>query len=983
MADQKGERRFPVDVSRLREGRQIRQWRGVAQSSARSIDAIEGRSSNRAFSPDRRQFLKLSAAALALASGACSRAPQEKIVPYVQSPENQVAGTPNFFATAMLHGGYATGVLVKSEDGRPIKVEGNPGHPASMGATDVFAQASILQLWDPDRAQVVRRAGALETWEAFSVALDARLARLRPSAGLGLRLLTRPTSSLLLADQLSRLLRRYPNARWHQWEPLHNDHAQEGARLAFGRPVDVLYRFDRAQVVLAVDADFLSDRPGHLRYVRDFMRQRAGRADMQKMNRLYVIESSPSLAGALADHRLAQSPADLEASLVQLANMLGVAGSGSGAAPQRGAAWLRAAAKDLQDNAGRCLIVAGRSLSPEAHALVHLLNQRLGNVARTLDYIEAVQARPLSCTASLSELVADMAAGRVDTLVMLEGNPHYDGPADLEFGEAFKRVPFSAHMSLYHNETSARSTWHLPQTHYLEQWSDARAYDGTASIMQPLIAPLYQGKSAHELLALLLGEPGSSGYDMVRNFWRGQAAAADFDAFWETALLRGLVPNSSAPPLNLAARPQPLRQIAASPSAWAIRFDADYSAHDGEYANNAWLQELPRPHNKLTWDNAALISPASARELGVVTGDVLALRAGTFALHAPAWVLPGQADHTITLPLGYGRRRAGRVGNGVGFDAYALRASTTTWHAPGVLVVKTGKSHAFASTQNHASMEGRALVRNATLAEYLRQPHFANDEASEQVPKESLYPQRQYPRYRWGMSIDLNSCIGCNACTIACQAENNIPTVGKDQVAKGREMHWIRVDRYYEGGADNPRTYFQPVPCMHCENAPCEEVCPVGATVHDSEGLNVQVYNRCVGTRFCSNNCPYKVRRFNFLQYANEDVESLKAAQNPQVTVRRRGVMEKCTYCLQRITRARIGTEKQGRSIRDGDVVTACQAACPAGAIVFGDLNDPDSAVSQLKRSPLDYALLSELNTRPRTTYLARVRNPHPDLEED
>jgi Fe-S-cluster-containing dehydrogenase component len=973
-------RPFSIDMSRLHGKRPANAlWRDAAESADTS--AVMEQTSHDAFSLDRREFLKLSAAALAMAGAGCSRAPQEKILPYVQLPENQVSGIPSYFATAIPLEGYAIGLLVKNEDGRPIKAEGNPVHPASLGATGVFAQASILQLWDPERAQAITHANAVATWDAFIAELEQRLTRLQQSGGAGLRLLTRPTASPVLADQLVRLLARYPNARWHQWKPLHDDHADEGARLALGRPVDILHRFERANVVVAADADFLGEMPGHLRYAHDFMRQRAGNRTLKNMNRLYVMESTPTLAGAVADHRRALSPTDIEASMVQLAALLGVIGSST--APQRDDAWLRTVAKDLGNNAGRCIIVAGRSLSPQAHALVHLINQRLGNIGQTVDYISPVRAMPVNCTASLGELVDDMQAGRVDTLVILEGNPIYDAPADFRFEDALRRVPFSVHQSLYHNETSAASAWHIPQTHYLEQWGDARAYDGTASIIQPLIAPLYQGKSIHELLGVLLGEQETSNFDMLRNYWRTHAAAADFDRFWEMALQRGVIPNSAAPLLNLKANPAPLSKITTQPGGWTIRFAADYSTLDGEFANNAWLQELPRPHNKLTWDNAALISPASAHELGVATGDVLALRSGSRSLQAPAWILPGQADHIITLPLGYGRKRAGRVGNGIGFDAYALRTADAAWNTPNVTVSKTGKTYAFATTQSHARMEGRDLVRTATLAEYLRQPHFANDEASEQVPKESLYPDWQYPQYRWGMAIDLNTCIGCNACTIACQAENNIPTVGKDQVAKGREMHWIRVDRYYVGSADKPRTYFQPVPCMHCETAPCEEVCPVGATVHDSEGLNLQVYNRCVGTRFCSNNCPYKVRRFNFLQYANQDIDSLKAAQNPQVTVRRRGVMEKCTYCLQRITRARIDSEKEGRTLRDGEVVTACQAVCPTNAIVFGDLNDPDSAVNLVKRSPLNYALLAELNTRPRTTYLARVRNPHPDIEED
>lgn len=916
--------------------------------------------------PGRRDFLKLAAASLALAAGACSP-PAEEITPYVRSTGAADPGVPRFFATAMSLGGSATGLLVESNMGRPTKVEGNPAHPSSLGATDVYAQAAVLQLWDPDRARTIRRGDAIASRDAFDSTLAAKMAELGKRRGQGLRILTRYVDSPALAAQLRELIRRYPAAVWHTWEPLHRDHALAGARLAFGRELEPVYRFDRAAVVVALDADFLGAGPGHLRHARDFSARRRSGADGGAMNRLYVVESAPSLAGAAADHRFALSVADMGKWLGELAAALGEA-------PDRPRPAIEAIARDLQAHPGACVIVAGDSLPPPAHALVHALNRKLGAADATVYYIEPPGAQP-GCTGSIRDLVADVRAGAVDTLVMLGGNPAYDAPGDLDFPQALRRVPLAVHLSLYEDETAALSTWHVPQAHFLEQWSDARGHDGTASIVQPLIAPLHGGVSAHELLALLQGEAGATAHDIVRAHWKGTVREAEFPELWETALREGIVRGTASSPVATAVRRQPYEPTASAPG-WSVRFCADPSVRDGDFANNAWLQELPRPDSKLTWDNAALVAPASAHALGVRSGDIVELRAAARTVRAPVWVLPGQAEGVIAIALGYGRSRAGRVGNGVGCDAYPLRGAGSPWEIRDIRVRKIGEGYPFATTQAHGRMEGREPVRHATLAEY----RAGQGAPHERAERGSLYPKWPYEGYRWGMAIDLGACIGCNACTVACQAENNIPTVGKAEVARGREMHWIRVDRYYDGDAVSPRVLYQPVPCMHCENAPCEEVCPVGATVHDSDGLNVQVYNRCVGTRFCSNNCPYKVRRFNFRAYADRDTEELKAARNPQVTVRMRGVMEKCSYCIQRVTRARIATEKEGRRISDGEVLTACQAACPTAAIVFGDMNDEASRVNRLKRSPLNYALLEELNTAPRTTYLARLFNPNPEL---
>jgi molybdopterin-containing oxidoreductase family iron-sulfur binding subunit len=808
--------------------------------------------------------------------------------------------------------------------------------------------------------------GQPATRDAFQTALLERIQRLAQQHGEGLRILMRYGSSPALASQLQALAQRLPAMRVHTWEPLHRDHSLEGARRAFGRAAEPVYRFGNADIVVAFDADFVGDGPGYLRYARDFMDRRRQREDAPP-NRLYAFESTPTLTGAIADHREPRAPAAVVRSLVQLAAAIG--------GNRIEDATLAASARDLQAHRGRCVVVPGESLPPEAHALAHRINAQLGAVGSTVEYIAPV-CGDVDCTHSLQELAADMAAGKVDTLLILGGNPVYDAPGDVPFRELLGHVPFSVHHALRPDETSAACTWHAPLTHFLEHWSDTRAFDGTASIVQPVVAPLHGGISAHELVAMLLAPVTGGPRDWVRAQWLGPSIDDAGEQRWRAMLRDGVVPDSAAQPLQVSARDVTLDAPAAAKS-WTLVFRPDQSLHDGEFANNAWLQEIPRTHSKLVWDNAAYLSAASAKSLGVEIGDRIEIASGKSRVVAPVWILPGQPDDTITLPLGNGRSRVGRVGNGVGFDAYPLRPAAACWAAPAASVRKVEGEHVFATTQNHDEMAEREPVRRFDVGEVRKR---GDKPIEDTAPPETLYPEWTYPGYRWAMVVDLTSCIGCNACTIACQAENNIPTVGKDEVRRGREMHWIRVDRYYEGSRAKPRTHFQPVPCMQCENAPCELVCPVGATVHDSEGINVQVYNRCVGTRFCSNNCPYKVRRFNFLHYTKRDGEPPLDARNPQVTLRMRGIMEKCNYCLQRITRARLETEREGRRIKDGEVVTACQAVCPTRAITFGDLSDPQSAVSKAKRSPLDYALLRELNTRPRTTYHAKVVNPNPDI---
>jgi MoCo/4Fe-4S cofactor protein with predicted Tat translocation signal len=947
----------------------------------------------------RRQFLTLMGASLALAGlTGCTRQPEEKIVPYVKPPEGVVPGRPLFFATAVLDGGYAKGVLVESHLGRPTKIEGNPDHPISLGATDARGQAAILDLYDPDRLQTLMNLGQILPWGAFLASMKSALDAQRPAQGAGIRLLTETVTSPTLAAQIKELLTEFPAARWHQWEAAGPHAARAGAVAALGRPMETRYRLD-ADVVVCLDADFVTDGPANLRSIREFTSRRKLEGGKKEMSRLYAVECTPTLAGALADHRLPLRPSEVEELAKALAAAVGVgveAGSASGPASDR-AAWIAAVAKDLQAHAGASVVIPGDYQTPAVHAIAHAINAKLGNVGRTVVYTALAEASPVDQIASLRELAADMDRGAVSLLVILGGNPVFTAPADLDFAGKMDKVPLRVRLGLYDDETAERCHWQIPQAHFLEAWSDARAVDGTVTILQPLIAPLYPAaKSAHEVLAALSARPERSGYDIVREQWSTQGIGADFETAWKRALHDGVVAGASATaapaaaPAGAARDATPLSAPAAGPGL-EIAFRPDPCVHDGRWANNGWLQELPKPLTKLTWDNAALMGPETARGLGIDVErddlgshtDVVEIRLGGRSVRAPAWIVPGHAEGSLTLHLGYGRTRAGRVGTGVGFNANALRTSAAPWWAAGAEVRKTGERYRIACTQDHWSMEGRPVVRSASLEEYQGSPAFAKEMGEEPGPELTLYPPHKYEGHAWGMSIDLNSCVGCNACMAACVSENNIPVVGKDQVGRGREMHWIRVDRYYSGDPAKPASleaHHQPVPCMHCENAPCEVVCPVAATSHSDEGLNDMVYNRCVGTKYCSNNCPYKVRRFNFFLYQDWDTPTFQLMRNPDVSVRSRGVMEKCSYCVQRIERVRIDARNQGRPIRDGDIKTACQQACPGEAIVFGDVNDPQSRVSRLKAEPRNYGLLAELNTRPRTTYLASVRNPNPEI---
>jgi MoCo/4Fe-4S cofactor protein with predicted Tat translocation signal len=941
----------------------------------------------------RRSFLKLMGASIALAGvTACTKQPTEKIIPYVKQPEELIPGKPLFYATAMTLGGVATGLLVESHEGRPTKIEGNPLHPGSLGATDVFAQAAVLGLYDPDRLQTLTNVGDIRPWSAFIGTMRAALTAQQPLKGAGLRILTESVNSPTLAAQIRDVLARYPSATWHQWDPASCDNARAGTKLAFGEYVDVQYRFDQADVIVSLDADFLSSGSGALAYARQFAARRNPK-DAERMNRLYAIESMPTSTGAKADHRLPLKPSQVASAARAIAAALRGSAeteSGFGTAGQK---WIAALAKDLRAHRGRSLVIAGEQQPAAVHVLAHVINQELGNEGKTVVYTQTIEAEPTNQLESLRTLVADMNAGKVDVLLILGGNPVYTAPVDLAFSAALDKVQLRAHLSLYNDETSQRCQWQIPEAHFLESWSDARGFDGTASIVQPLIAPLYGGKSAHEVMATLTDRPERSAYEIVREHWKIEKD----DSAWRRWLHDGVVPNTAFAPKSVSAKESAISslQSAVPQTGVEISFRNDPCVLDGRFSNNGWLQELPKPITRLTWDNAVLVSPATAARLqsrehpaatggehGNVISDVVDLKYLGRTVRGTLFTVPGHPDDCATVHLGYGRSRGGHLATGAGFNGNAIRTSDAPNFGLGAEIVLTGQKASLACTQYHHLMEGRGMVRAVTREEYVKDPKSIR-EGDETPPKIiTLYPDMPYEGYKWGMAIDVNSCIGCNACVVGCQAENNIPVVGKDQVMRGREMHWLRVDTYYRGTVDNPETFFQPVPCMQCENAPCEVVCPVGATSHSQEGLNDMVYNRCVGTRYCSDNCPYKVRRFNFLLYQDWNTPSLKLGRNPDVTVRSRGVMEKCTYCVQRINAAKIDSEKGNRSVKDGEIKTACEQACPADAIVFGNLNDPSSRVSKLKAEVRNYELLGELNTRPRTTYLGVVRNVNPELGE-
>jgi molybdopterin-containing oxidoreductase family iron-sulfur binding subunit len=952
----------------------------------------------------RRGFLKLMSASMALAGLAgCTKQPDEPIYPYVKAPEDLVLGKPNYFATAHPFVTGAVPVLVKSDQFRPIKVDGNPDHAYNRGSSDVFSQGSLLELYDPDRSKHATFRGEERSWAEF--AQELRLKAAASKDGTGLYFLTATITSPTLARQWKALQAAYPKATLVQYDP-----AIAGTWLAKG--VNVQYDLSQADVIVSLDADFLSGAayPGFHKLVGDYSSRRKNPAN--GMNRLYAVESSTTTTGMKAEHRLGLRASEIPAFAAALAKAVGGspipinAPSYDWTDEQK--RFLVSLAKDLKASTGKSAVIPGLYQDESVVALAMTINTALGNVGKTVT-VSSDPAIPLPSDqiGDLKALVAALNAGEVDWLVILNSNPIYSAPADLDFLSAFNKANIVAHLGPNVDDTGQIAHWHIPSVHYLESWSDARAYDGTVSIVQPLIDPLYGGRSAHDVFQALLDEPLLSAYEAVRTTQKDNIKG-DFETGWRKALHDGWIEGTAYGPRT----PIPMKPVMfltvpapASKDAVEIIFRPDPNIYDGRWSNVGWLQELPKPVTNLSWDNAAIVSGATLTKLGLEEDDIVEISVGNGKVKAPVIVAPGHPDNSVTVHLGYGREFAGRVGSGAGFNAYLIRPTWAPFYATGSLKKVDGK-WGTAITKSHyqdhrsAQVSGqgngnnsleadeaiseRGIIRYATLDEFKANPNFAHEGEGHDTPEmgTSLFPNWTYTENKWGMSIDMNSCVGCNACIVSCYAENNIAVVGKQQVRIGRNMQWLRIDTYFEGDLSAPRAHFQPMTCQHCENAPCEQVCPVGATVHTPEGLNTMVYNRCVGTRYCSNNCPYKVRRFNFLLYSDYETESLKLSRNPDVSVRSRGVMEKCSYCVQRITAARIEADKENRPIRDGEVVTACQQACPASAIIFGNLNDKTSKIAKLRADERTYQVLADQNTRPRTTYLAEVLNLNSELEE-
>lgn len=963
----------------------------------------------------RRSFLKVMGASLALAGiSGCVIQPPEKAIPYVTQPEEYTPGKADFYATSMTLGGITQGLLVRSNDFRPTKIEGNPQHPGSMGATDIYSQAALLGMYDPDRSQQVLFRGTAQSWESFVKAFRPELEKARSTQGAGIRFLTETVTSPTVINQFKQISAELPGAKWYQYDPINGDNAAAGAKMALGSAVNTIYKFELAERVFAIDADFLNT--FNVRHDRDFSAQRRVSPEKHEMNRLYVAETGLSNTGAKADHRLSLKPSQVEGFVRAVAAAVGVAGATS--TYTENAQWIAAMAKDLVAHKGKSIVIAGDHQSPVVHALAHAINGALGNVGQTIVYTDALNANAETLQMDgLRELVKDIDAGAVKMLVIMGGNPMYNTPVDLRLTvERMKSVDMCIHLGLYQDETAEYCHWHINEKHFLETWGDTRAFDGTITFTQPLIEPLYGGKTMSEMVQLFAKENfDRKDADIIKDAYSATGspiAGVDFDKKWRKAVHDGFLEGTALPAKSLTASTTFMQSptLPLPPPAPAGELEVvilpDPCVYDGRFTNNGWLQELPNPLTKITWENVALVSPATAKRLGInqnrkydketgaeegiafisamggnLYSDAVEVTVGANKIKAqvPAWIQPGQPDDVITIYLGYGRSKAGRVGNGIGYNAYDVVTSGAQWFANGKISMLGHKAQV-SSTQTHFSMEGRDLLRvyDHTWFEKNWESTHQHDEYDK-----SMYPRYEYKDHKWGMSIDLNVCNGCNACVVACQSENNIPVVGKDQVGRSREMHWLRIDTYFGGDPEKPEgPHFMPILCQQCEQAPCEPVCPVHATVHSSEGLNDMVYNRCVGTRYCSNNCPYKVRRFNFLLYQDWNTPQYKLMRNPEVTVRSRGVMEKCTYCTQRISAARIEAEKQNRRVRDGEIVTACQAACASEAIVFGDMNDPESKVSKLKKDHRNYNLLNELNTQPRTTYLAAMTNQNPEMPD-
>ncbi|MCJ2037804.1 TAT-variant-translocated molybdopterin oxidoreductase [Methylobacterium sp. J-059] len=925
-----------------------------------------------AASPERRGFLKLMAASFALAGlSACDSSDGRHYeLPYVNAPERILPGAPLSYASSALLDGFANGILVTTRNGRPLKIEGNPDHPWSLGGTDVLAQASVLGLYDPFRSQAVQHIGRPSSWAAFQGAMLAQMPAWQAKGGEGLALLTGPVTSPSLEAEIARMRKTYPAMRWYVSAGVARDGLYEGARRAFGRPVETLPEFAKTRTIVSLDGDMLDLGPGQVGLARRWSDARKASYAAGNLLTLHAAAATPTLTSAKADYGIAVAATRMEALARDLLSL--AEGGTASSANDASAAWLERASAALNAARGAGLVTTGLSGSPALHALVHRLNGALGNAGTTVRHTAPAQAIGAG---TLRDLSTAMAEGSVETLIVLGVNPVYEAPGALDFAQAMERVPLKIHAGLYYDETAAHSDWHLPLAHPLESWGDARSLDGTVGLIQPTVAPLYNGRAANELLGFLDRGTIGNGLDLLKQRMRGESETdATFQARFEEALRSGFLPDSAAKPETTVlteAASAPAKPPEAPQETIEVVFRPDPTIWDGTLADLGWLQELPKPLTKIVWENVVGVSPKLAERRGLANGDIVRIAADGRAIEGPVWITPGQAENTVSLGLGYGRNVPDHLAKGLGYAANVLRPAMDPWLLEGATLAATGQRRMPATTQDLGTMEGMDLVR----VQHQGAKPVGDAKAYELV---SFYPKpaaaERGAEAAWAMAIDLDSCIGCNACITACQSENNIPVVGREEVERGRWMGWLRVDRYFSGTLDAPETHFQPVPCMHCENAPCEVGCPVEATLHDSEGLNLQVYNRCVGTRTCQSYCPYKVRRFNYLDYTGDMPVVAQQQRNPDVTVRARGVMEKCTYCVQRIAAARIDSAKDAHApIPDGAVETACQGACPTRAITFGNLSDPGSRIASARADGRNYALLGELNTRPRTTYLASL----------
>jgi molybdopterin-containing oxidoreductase family iron-sulfur binding subunit len=1065
-------RRLPYEFQKPEGGATKKVWRSLeeklnpdvyakdaAAEFPKGVGPLEAGEQGDKLSLSRRGFVTLGAITAALAAEGCARRPVEKILPYSKAPEYSVPGLSYHYATVHRHRGDAIGLLVESHDGRPTKIEGNPTHPSSLGATDATTQATIFDLYDPDRSRGPRKlhAGLNSTWAELDAAFAEIVRTNLGDRGARLRILAEPTNSPTFQRVRDAVISRFPLAKFHTFTPVNETEAREGSRIAFGQSFNVLVDYAQTRAVLSVDSDFLGTEPGNVRATKGFSASRRVNSPKDDMARLYVVEPVLTTTGATADHRLRLAARDAGSYLLALAKELmatqkvdlgdaGGAVSKAADVPGVKKEWIVAVAKDLAANKGKSAIVVGSRQPAWVHALAHAVNVGLGNAGQTVSYFPVAEPSEKNQLEDLKALTADIEAKKVGTLLILGGNPVYDAPQDVKFEARLREVQTSIHLSSHLDETSELCSWHIPLAHELETWGDQRALDGTRSIQQPLIAPLFGARSEIETLARLAGDPNPGGHDLVKATIKGALATPlDLDKTWNNALKRGILQAAMPPYGAPAIRGGEIATAIGAASAKAkkpiaadnveVSFAADPKLLDGRHANNMWLQELPDLLTKITWDNVAQVSPGTAKAMDLASGDVVRLsREAGQPVDVAVWIQPGTADNVFALTLGWGRQSTGRYGKKHGFNVYPLRTTDAMGFADGVKVQKLSSAekeaikdklarpglaggpspapgrtgpddpyeaesqrYKLSQTQDHDVMEGRPDAIDATLAEYRENPRFPQFPAENHGRKSGaiqpkvlpLWSKQKYEGHKWGMAIDLNACTGCNACVIACQAENNIPSVGKEQIERGREMFWIRLDRYFTGeDHDNPQVNLQPVACVHCEEAPCENVCPVNATEHSPEGLNDMAYNRCIGTRYCANNCPYKVRRFNFLNYNGDDgvvPDTEKMHMNPNVTVRMRGVMEKCSYCVQRIEEAKIASRRDGKPIKENDpngisVVSACQQVCPADAIAFGDLNDKDSRVANLARRDRNYYLLADLGTAPRTSYLGKLRNPNPEM---